>query len=92
MSRIEWDIRRKGRRWKESEVWERYDLTPEKMELIDGKLFWREKDRLNMLGLLLEMVGIDKAIRLGNPDTWREAIAELDASSPGKLGGQAEGT
>lgn len=92
MSKIEWDIRRKGRRWKESEVWERYDLTPEKMELIDGKLFWREKDRLNMLGLLLETVGIDKAIRLGNPDTWREAIAELDAPSPGKQGAQAEGT
>jgi hypothetical protein len=30
------------------------------------------------LGLLLENVGIDKAVHLGNPLEWRKAIAELD--------------
>jgi len=30
-----------------------------------------------MLALLLENVGIDKAIRFGDPNVWREAIADL---------------
>jgi hypothetical protein len=50
------------------------------MELIEEKLFWTEEDRLRMLGLLLENVGTDKAIQLGNPQVWREAIAELKDS------------
>ena len=53
-------------------------MSPEKIELIEGKLFWSEDDRLTMLALLLENVGIDKAVRLGNPQIWREAIALLD--------------
>jgi hypothetical protein len=77
MSETDWDIRRDGRAWKAEEVRQRYDLTPEKMELIEGKLFWSDEDRLNMLGLLLENVGIDKAIRLGNANLWREAISQL---------------
>jgi hypothetical protein len=32
-----------------------------------------------MVGLLLENVGIDQAIRLGQPEVWREAIANLPA-------------
>jgi hypothetical protein len=31
-----------------------------------------------MLALLLENVGTDKAVRIGNPEVWREAIANLD--------------
>jgi len=30
------------------------------------------------LALLLENVGIDKAIRLGDAEVWREAISELN--------------
>ena len=78
MSKIDWDIRREGRAWRGAEAWERYSLSPEKIELIEGKLFWREDDRLTMLALLLENIGVDKAVRLGNPQIWREAIAELD--------------
>jgi hypothetical protein len=77
MPKTEWDIRRKGRAWRGEEARARYDLSPEKIELIEGKLFWSEKDRLNMLGLLLENVGVDKAVRMGDPDVWREAVAEL---------------
>jgi hypothetical protein len=76
-SPIDWNIRRQGRAWSREEVRQRYDSTPEKFELIDGKLFWSEEDRINLLGLLLENVGIDKAIRLGDPAIWREAIADL---------------
>jgi hypothetical protein len=52
-------------------------LTPEKTELIDGKLYWSDRDRITMLALLLENVGADKAVRLGNPDVWRAAVAAL---------------
>lgn len=77
MPEIQWDIRREGRAWEGEEAFARYELTPEKTEMIRGKLYWREEDRLRMLGLLLENVGVDKAVRLGNPEVWREAIAQL---------------
>ena len=75
-----WDIRREGRAWGQ-EVRARYELTPAKIELIEGKLFWTERDRLTMLALLLENIGIDKAIRFGDPKLWKEAVAELDDSA-----------
>ena len=30
-----------------------------------------------MLALLLENIGVDKAVRLGRPDVWRAAVAAL---------------
>ena len=76
MTGIRWDIRRKGHAWG-AEALDRLELAPEKLEMIDGKLYWDDEERLTMLGLLLENVGIDKAIRLGDPRLWREAIAAL---------------
>jgi hypothetical protein len=58
---------------------QRYELTPEKIEMVKGKLLWDDEDRVNMLGLLLENVGADRAVRLGNPDVWRAAVRSLDA-------------
>jgi hypothetical protein len=58
---------------------ERYELTPEKIEMVGSKLFWRDEERLLMLGLLLENVGVDAAVRLGDPAVWREAVAALPA-------------
>ncbi|HZX47774.1 MAG: hypothetical protein A2Z47_11610 [Thermodesulfovibrio sp. RBG_19FT_COMBO_42_12] len=78
MSEINWDIRREGREWSRDEAMDRWKLTPEKIEMHEGKIFWSDKERLNMLGLLLENVGIDQAIRLGNPAIWRAAIAGLE--------------
>jgi hypothetical protein len=52
-------------------------LTPEKIELIDGKLLWSRKDREALLGLLLENVGADRTVQLGDPDVWRAAVAKL---------------
>lgn len=77
-SKIKWDIRLEGRAWEKDEAWERYQLTPEKFEMIQGKLFWSDEDRLNMLGMMLENLGVRKAVRLGDPQIWREAIAELE--------------
>jgi hypothetical protein len=72
-----WDIRREGRAWGGGEAHPRYELTPEKIEMIDGKLFWTDEERLTMLGLLLENVGMDAAVRLGDARLWREAVADL---------------
>lgn len=72
-----WDFRREGRRWKGPEAFARFDLTAEKTEMHEGQLYWSDEDRLNMLCLLLENVGIDRVVRLGDPDVWRQAIEDL---------------
>jgi len=74
---VKWDIRREGRAWSGDEAMQRYNLTPEKFEMYRGKLFWSDEDRLNMLGLMLENVGADQAVRLGDLAVWRAAIAAL---------------
>ncbi len=76
-TQVSWDIRRDGRAWVGDEARQRYELTPEKFEMYEGKLFWSDEDRLNLLGLLLENVGAARAVRLGDPAVWRKAIAEL---------------
>lgn len=72
-----WDIHREGRAWGNGEAWARYDLAPEKLEMIGGKLLWSDEERLTLLALLLENVGMDAAVRLGDPRLWRQAVAEL---------------
>jgi hypothetical protein len=73
-----WDVRREGRSWSGDEWKVRRELRPEKIEMSRGLLFWSDEDRLNMLVLLLENVGADQAVRLGNPGVWRAAIEALD--------------
>jgi hypothetical protein len=77
MPAVVWDIRRAGRAWQGEEGMARYHLTPEKIEMVKGRLFWSDEDRLTMLGLLLENVGIDAAVRLGDPREWKAAVANL---------------
>lgn len=76
---VDWDIRHEGRAWGKN-VRERNSLRPHKMELIEGKLFWTDTERLMVLGLLLENVGVDAAVKLGNPEIWRAAVANLETS------------
>lgn len=61
---MNWNFQRKGRAWGREEAWAKYDLTPEKIEMFEGKIFWSDEQRLNMIGLLLENVGIDKMLDL----------------------------
>ena len=77
MRRVDWDIRREGRAWAGEEALQRLELAPEKFEMNRGRLFWDDEERLLLLGLLLENVGVDAAVRLGDPDVWRAAVAEL---------------
>ena len=84
MADPDWDIRREGRGWRGDEAWQRYELTPEKLEMVDGRLLWSEQDRVHLLGLLLENVGADRAVRLGDPQVWRDAVAAR--GRPGQAG------
>ena len=77
MSDHPWDIRREGRAWGD-ECWSRYEQAPEKIEVARGKLFFSDEERLTMLALLLENVGADAAVCLGDPAVWRRAIADLE--------------
>ena len=79
MEKPRWDVAREGRAWG-PEGLSRYSLAPNKIEMIDGKLFWSDEERLTMLALLLENVGADEAVRIGDPDVWRAAVADLHAS------------
>ena len=72
-------MRPEGRAWG-PEGLSRYYMVPEKVELIDGELFWSEEERLTMFAHLLENVGVNQAVRIGNPGVWRAAVANLPAS------------
>ncbi|KYC43158.1 hypothetical protein WA1_13750 [Scytonema hofmannii PCC 7110] len=75
---LNWNISNEGRAWSGEEARSRYELAPEKIEMIQGKLFWTDEERITMLALLLENVGADRAVQLGNSEVWRNAVAKLD--------------
>lgn len=72
----EWNIGREGREWRGEEFDKRIYQAPEKIEF-KGGIFIYEYERLTVLAMLLENLGIDKAVRLGNPKDWQEAVAQL---------------
>jgi hypothetical protein len=73
----EWDIRRAGRRWTKEESDQRIYQAPEKIEFVGG-IFASEQQRLTVLAMLLENLGIDKVVRLGRLEDWKAAIADLE--------------
>ena len=70
---IRWDIRREGRSWTKEEFRSRIELTPEKLEAYEGRLLWTHEDRIKLLGLLLENVGADEVVKLGDSWVWMSA-------------------
>ena len=74
----EWDIRREGRVWSHDEFNRRIYQAPEKIEFTGG-IFTYEDERLTVLAMLLENLGIDKAVQLGNLQDWKTAIADLES-------------
>lgn len=79
MSPLLWDIRRVGRRWTREESQQRMHQAPEKIEFVAG-IFSSEKERLTVLGMLLENLGIDRAVRFGKLTDCKAAIADLENS------------
>ena len=77
MKPIKWDIRRDGRQWSNEEFDQRIDQAPEKIEYVNG-IFASDRQRLNVLGMLLENLGIDKVIHFGKLEDWKAAIADLE--------------
>ena len=77
MNKGEWDIRREGREWSAEEFNRRIYQAPEKIEFAGG-IFVDDEERMTVLAMLLENLGIDKVIRLGNPADWKAAVAELE--------------
>ena len=73
----EWDIRREGHPWSGERFERRIYQAPEKIEFVGG-IFVDETERLTVLAMLLENLGIDKAVRFGKPEDWKAAVAELE--------------
>lgn len=71
------DVDLEGRCWTVDEWHERGEALPEKFELIDGRMFWTQEERLALLAALLENVGIVEAVRLAPRERW---LAALDRS------------
>jgi hypothetical protein len=77
MEYSDWDIRREARRWTHEEAERRMYQAPEKIEFAGG-IFVGEDQRLTVLGMLLENLGIDKVVRFGKLEDWKAAIADLE--------------
>ena len=77
MKPIDWDIRREGRLWSHEEFDERINQAPEKIEYVNG-IFASNRERLMVLGMLLENLGIDKAVQFGRLEDWKAAIEDLE--------------
>jgi len=75
---ITWKIGAEPATLRGDEFWARYDHfnMPEKFEAIHGKLFWNDEQRLHVLAMLLEAVGLKRAFALCPPEAIRAALAE----------------
>jgi hypothetical protein len=77
MTPADWDIRREGRKWTKEESSRRLYQAPEKIEFVGG-IFASERERLTVLAMLLENLGIDRVVRFGDLADWKAAIADLE--------------
>jgi hypothetical protein len=77
MHPIHWDVRRQPRRWTREEQGHRFEIAPEKIEYVNG-IFSSDRQRVIVLGLLLENLGMDKALEFGKLEDWKAAIADRE--------------
>jgi hypothetical protein len=84
MKAPDWDIRREGRRWSHEEFDQRTQQAPDKIEYVDG-IFASDRERLNVLGMLLENLGIDRVVRFGRLEDWKAAIEDLERQQGTKI-------
>lgn len=81
---IAWDIQCEGRPWTPEEFAARTNrLHGVEFEVSGGKLFGSEKTRRLILGMLLENVGMDAVIRLGDLARWKEAVLAAERERDG---------
>ncbi len=74
---VTWKIALTPAKLTSEEFLQRYDHfnMPEKFEAIDGKLFWNEEQRLHVLGMLFEAVGLKRALSLCPAEAVRQALS-----------------
>ena len=93
MISADWDIRREGRRWLREESRRRMNQAPEKIEFVGG-IFASDRERLIVLGMLLENLGLDRVLEFGNLGDWKAAIAAKECGrevlTPKQEGGSHE--
>ena len=76
---IAWDIRREGRAWTAEEFPPRANrLLGLDLEISKGKLLYSDERRQMLLSMLLENLGMDAAVRLGDLARWKEAVAAAE--------------
>ena len=75
---VNWKIAAEPATLSRDEFWARYNHfdMPEKFEATGGKLFWNDEQRLHVLAMLLEGVGLKKALSLCRPEAVRAALSE----------------
>ncbi len=80
---ITWKITAEPTTLSGDEFWARYHHLnmPEKFEVTGGKLFWNDEQRLHVLAMLLEAVGLRRALALCPPEAVRAALAENNRQS-----------
>ncbi len=66
MEKHAYDVTLAGRAWSSADMQARHSELPFKPELIHGKLYWTEGERLTMLAALLEHCGAAAAVRIGD--------------------------
>jgi hypothetical protein len=77
-----WNIGRTGRTWTGPEGLEKLDRLPGRLEMVRGRLCLSEAERLTLLAGLLENIGLDEVVKLGQLQDWQEAIAARANASP----------
>jgi hypothetical protein len=75
--RRDFDIRRAGTKLGAEERELRMRIAPEKIEFVGG-IFAGDQERRLVLGMILEIMGIDTAVEYGRLEDWKAAIAERE--------------
>jgi len=63
--------------WPHEEFDQRIYQAPEKIEFVGG-IFASDRERLIVLGMLLENLGIDRVVQFGRLADWKAAIEDLE--------------
>lgn len=75
---VQWKFGRVGREWTEAEFEARLEIAPEKIEYVDG-IFANDHERLAVLAMLIENLGIDRVVEHGDVGDWKAAIGDREA-------------
>jgi hypothetical protein len=49
---------------------------------VRGRIFASERERLTVLAMLLENLGIDRVVQFGSLEDWKAAIVERESQQP----------